>query len=92
MAGEPRTVDSFTPSCDKQDGENVQTLYAYGVGIDCHSRFIQVCCVLCNKGTEVIRFEKDFATGWDQLRAAKLWILNMLAENLRAATPPLRIA
>jgi len=86
MAGEPRTVDSFTPSCDKQDGENVQTLYAYGVGIDCHSRFIQV-CVLCNKGTEVIRFEKDFATGWDQLRAAKLWILDMLAANLPAATP-----
>ena len=46
-----------------------QVLYDYGVGIDCHSKFIQI-CVLCQFCGQVRRAEKEFTTAWDDLVCA----------------------
>jgi len=71
MASLTPTEDLFhTP--DSGVGEPVQTLKDYGVGIDTHSRFIQV-CVLRKKGHEVLKTEKEFSTDWRDLLAAKTW-------------------
>ena len=49
-----------------------QILRAYGVGIDCHSRFIAV-CVLRREGDSVRRFEKEFGVSWRELLDACSW-------------------
>jgi hypothetical protein len=49
-----------------------QILRAYGLGIDCHSRFIAV-CVLKREGESVIRFEKEFGVSWRELLDACSW-------------------
>jgi hypothetical protein len=59
MSATARTVDSLTPPSDA--GDDVQFLAEYGVGIDCHSRFVQV-CVPVTLGSETKRFEREFRT------------------------------
>ena len=54
-----------------------QVLYDYGVGIDCHSKFIQI-CVLCQFCGQVRRAEKEFTTAWDDLVRAKAWAMEVL--------------
>jgi hypothetical protein len=44
----------------------------YGVGIDCHKKFIQVCCLVQREG-KVTRFEREFSTTWLDLCSAKRW-------------------
>jgi transposase len=46
----------------------------YGVGIDCHKKFIQVCCLVQREGT-VLRFEREFNTTWTDLCAAHAWAI-----------------
>lgn len=72
----PSTVDSFhtASSCGFTEEEIENPLNSYGVGIDCHSRFIQV-CVLINKGTSVVRKEFEFPNEPKSLLVAKQWIL-----------------
>ena len=50
-------------------------LYPYGVGIDTHSKFIQV-CVLYQHDTTVRQAEKEFPTTWQAIIEAKLWALS----------------
>lgn len=55
-------------------------LHPYGVGIDTHSRFIQVCLFLqCNQ--QILRFEREFTTDWTDLKATKKWIHDTLTEH-----------
>ena len=54
-----------------------QILREYGVGIDCHSRFIQI-CVLVNQAGHVTRVEREFSTDWGDLLNAKQWALRQL--------------
>ena len=54
-----------------------QILREYGVGIDCHSRFLQV-CVLVNQGGSVTRVEREFSTDWGEICNAKAWALDHL--------------
>ena len=61
-------------------GQPSLTLHQYGVGVDCHSRFFQV-CVLIPNGTEIVRFERHVPALWPELRAAKAWILATLREH-----------
>jgi transposase len=60
----------------------VQVLRPYGVGIDTHSKFIQVCVMYQCKGasgTVTIRQrEKEFPTHWNSLVAAKRWVMGIL--------------
>ena len=41
-----------------------QELNQYGVGVDCHSTFFQVCPLIHNRG-EVQKFERKVRTFWN---------------------------
>jgi len=60
MADLTRTVESFTS--DLQTEVETQVLGTYGVGIDTHKQFIQVCVLVRNGEEAVDRFEREFST------------------------------
>ena len=70
-------MPSPTPGVKEQPS---LTLHRYGVGVDCHSRFFQV-CVLIPEGTEIVRIERSVPALWSEMRAAKEWILSTLMEH-----------
>lgn len=59
--------------------QTAQVLHPYGVGVDVHSRFIQV-CVVVNAGTEVHRHERRFQTTWPEFARALEWIKGTLGQ------------
>ena len=61
-------------------GQPSLTLHRYGVGVDCHSRFFQV-CILIPQGTEIAKIERNVPALWPAMRAAKAWILDTLREH-----------
>ena len=58
----------------------------YGVGIDCHSRFIQV-CVLAQLDNTISRWEARYSTTWEQLSEAKDWVIQTLSLALAERAP-----
>src|SRR5437660_11103770 len=50
-------------------------LHRYGVGVDCHSRFCQV-CILIPQCTELARIEPHAPALWPALRAPTGWVLH----------------
>ncbi len=81
--GESRREDLFKPP--EKAGETLRPLRPYGVGIDVHKRFVQV-CVLVNDKQESTRFERSFSTDWADLKGARTWVLQVLQES--CAEPP----
>jgi transposase len=67
-------------------GQSSLTLHRYGVGVDCHSRFFQVCILIPN-GTEIAKFERKVPAVWPELRAAKVWVLDRLREHGITVSP-----
>ena len=67
-------------------GQPSLTLHRYGVGVDCHSRFFQV-CVLIPDGTEIVKIERKVPALWPELRTAKAWLLRTLMEHGIAVSP-----
>lgn len=63
----------------REEAAVAQVLDLYGVGVDTHSKFIQV-CVLINKDNEVQRHEREFTTDWTDLKAAAEWIRVTIGE------------
>jgi len=63
-----------------EKGQPSLTLHRYGVGVDCHSRFFQV-CVLIPDDTEIVKIEHRVPALWPELRAAKAWLLRTLSEH-----------
>jgi transposase len=61
-------------------GQPSQVLNQYGVGVDCHSEFFQI-CVLIVDGREHRRFEQKVLARWNELRAAQAWVLRALREH-----------
>jgi transposase len=61
-------------------GQPKLTLHRYGVGVDCHSRFFQV-CVLIPDGTQIVKTERKVSALWPELRAARAWLLRTLMEH-----------
>ena len=61
-------------------GQPSLTLHRYGVGVDCHWRFFQV-CVLIPNGTKIVKIERHVPAVWPELHAAKEWILRTLKEH-----------
>lgn len=74
----------FTASVDQtailEDGIPVQETKSYGIGIDCHSKFIQV-CVLAKQSLHFYAHQKEFGTDWDSLVSAKDWCIRVLLEK-----------
>jgi transposase len=64
----------------QEKGQPSLTLYRYGVGVDCHLRFFQV-CVLIPQATEIIKLQQQVPALWPQLRAAQAWIMRILSEH-----------
>ncbi len=66
-------------------GEELQQiLYPYGIGIDTHSRFIQVCVLKVSPGVRdsknVTRTEAEFRTDWRSLKRAHEWALRQVPD------------
>lgn len=58
-------------------GQPSLTLHRYGVGVDCHSRFFQICALIPN-GTVIAKIDRNVPALWPELRAANAWILRTL--------------
>lgn len=74
-----------------EEGTQVQETKAYGIGIDCHSKFIQV-CVLAKRSLHFYAHQKEFGTDWASLVAARDWcihILNTAADPVPDLTLPI---
>ena len=57
---------------DLADGEIIQPLYPYGVGIDCHRSFIEV-CVFVRTSDAIRKYENTYSTDWKTLGDARDW-------------------
>src|SRR5262249_34017079 len=49
-------------------------------GVDCHSRFFQI-CVLIPGGSQLVQIERRVPALWPELRAAMAWIVRTLREQ-----------
>ena len=65
---------------DNVQGVEVQRLQSYGVGIDCHSRFIAICVYVRNKH-RVFRYSSEADTDWNSLVAAKKWVIDTIISH-----------
>ena len=63
-----------------ENGAEVSPLYDYGVGIDTHRDFIQV-CVLVKVGDKIRMFESEHRTTWEGLVNAGKWIIGIIGEK-----------
>jgi transposase len=61
-------------------GQSSLALHRYGIGVDCHSRFFQV-CVLIPEAAGIAKFERNVPAVWPELRAAQAWVVRTLAEH-----------
>ena len=55
----------------------VQETKAYGIGIDCHSKFIQV-SVFARRDMKFYEYRNEFGTDWPSLVHAKEWALDII--------------
>ncbi len=55
-----------------EEGIEIQHTKAYGIGIDCHSRFIQI-SVLVKRDLRVFEYRREFSTSWNSLSEACEW-------------------
>ena len=61
-----------------EEGIEVQQTKAYGVGIDTHSKFIQV-SVLVKRDMKFFEYRHEFPTDWNSLVEAKSWGLHIIS-------------
>lgn len=66
---------SFDAPSGERQNQALQP-FPYGIGIDCHSKFIQVCVRTSLNSKDV--FDKEFPVDWKELLAAREWAVNML--------------
>ncbi len=59
------------------DGDDIEFVKEYGIGIDCHSKFIEV-CVRYRQGGAMQKAQSSFSTSWDDLVAGRDWCLEIL--------------
>ena len=61
-----------------EEGIEVQQTKAYGIGIDCHSKFIQV-SVYVKRDLKFFEYRRELSTDWNSLIHAKEWCVKVLA-------------
>ena len=72
--------------CDSVTGEvletgtEIQYTKDYGVGIDCHSKFLQI-SVLVKNGPSVFEYRNQFDTDWQSVVNAKEWVVSVIENN-----------
>ena len=62
------------------DGDDVEYVKEYGIGIDCHSKFIEV-CIRYRNGTVIQKSQSRFSTSWNDLVSGREWCLETLKTN-----------
>ena len=65
---------------DQNQGVEVQHLRSYGVGIDCHSKFISI-CVHVRNNHKILRYSCEADTDWNSLVLAKQWVLDTIQKH-----------
>ena len=65
---------------DQNQGVEVQHLRSYGVGIDCHSKFIAI-CVHVRNNHKILRYSCEADTDWNSLVLAKQWVLDTILKH-----------
>ena len=60
-----------------EEGVETHTTKSYGIGIDCHSKFIQV-SVLAKRNFRIYEYRREFGTDWKSLVEAKQWCIAVL--------------
>ena len=63
-----------------ENGAEIKPLYDYGVGIDTHKDFIQV-CVMLRQGEAIKQYESEHRTTWKGLLEAGEWIKKTIIEK-----------
>lgn len=58
--------------------DDIEYVKEYGIGIDCHARFIEV-CIRYRNGKTILKAQSRFSTNWNDLIDARDWCLNILA-------------
>lgn len=81
----PKAV-SWSTSPD--DGVEVMPTKDYGIGIDCHSRFLEI-IVLVKRGSDFFEYCREVDTGWDSIKEAYKWALHVLNT---CAVPPVPLS
>ena len=61
-----------------EEGIEVQQTKSYGVGIDTHSKFIQV-SVLVKRDMKFYEYRHEFPTDWNSLVDARSWVLRIIS-------------
>ena len=67
-------IEDFTEVPNDDDTEYVKE---YGIGVDCHSKFIEV-CVRYRNGNQIQKAQSRFSTNWNDLIAARDWCTKTL--------------
>lgn len=71
-----------------EEGIEIQHTKAYGIGIDCHSKFIQI-SVLVKRDLKIYEYRREFSTSWNHICDAKLWAKNVI---LSFSSPPVDLS
>jgi hypothetical protein len=81
----PPTIDTgSTSTYDFQqlvileEGIEIQHTKSYGIGIDCHSKFIQV-SVLVKRELRIYEYRHEFTTAWSDICAANTWAKSVIS-------------
>lgn len=83
--GVPKPV-SWSTSPD--DGVEVIPTKDYGIGIDCHSRFLEI-IVLVKRGSDFFEYCHEVDTSWDSIKQAHTWAIHVLGT---CADPPVQLS
>ena len=80
-------LSPIQPSDFEADGLEVQSLRPFGVGLDVHRSFIQV-CVIVKRDNRYYEYQKEFMTTWDDVCKAKEWVVSTIETK---SVPPVKI-
>jgi len=80
-------IDDVLEKLNVENGAEVMPLYDYGVGIDTHKNFIQV-CVLVRQGSMIKRYESEHPTAWKCLVDAGEWARRVIKEKSMPTIEP----
>lgn len=94
MSNHSLDPDHALPDCDAapdgsgiiilEEGIEIQHTKAYGIGIDCHSKFIQI-SVLVKRDLRVFEYRREFSTSWNALSEACSWSKSIIKN---CSSPP----
>ena len=76
-ASQPSSASDADDVVQLDQGKEIQDLQSFGIGIDVHSKFIQV-CVLVKHDLRIFEYNKDFTTDWFGLKKAKRWAVSVV--------------